>query len=708
MEVSTGTTSNITSNSATVGGQIIDLGEGVTQHGHYYGKTTGVKNTGIKTTNGVPKGTISFTSELKNLEEGTTYYYQAYITDGNETTFGTELSFSTTPLAPTVTTTSATSVTNSTANINGTVNANNQSTTVTFDYGLTSSYGSTINATPNPVTGNTSTNVSASLTGLSEGTLYHFRVNAVSPGGTVNGDDLTFTTSINPINPPAYVSSVVENAAPAILEMTYNLTLANIVPAASAFTVMVNSAARAVSSVAISGTKVMLTLPIAIVHGDIVTVAYTKPASNPLQTASGGQAATIGAQTVTNNTLCSAPSATSNSATNLGTTTATLNGTVNANSFSTTVTFEYGTNTSYGSTITATQSPISGSSNTAVSAGIAGLTPNTLYHYKVKTVNCGGAIDGNDMTFASLASVTTNAISNITSTTALSGGSIASGGGEIITSRGVCWSETVNPTIQNFKTTDGTGTGNFTSNLAGLTPTTTYYVKAYATNSAGTNYGNQVSFKTDFMCSTRLMDARDGKTYLTVQIGNQCWFAENLNVGIRIDGSIDQANNGVIEKYCYNNNESNCSLYGGLYQWDEMMQYTTSEMSQGVCPVGWHIPSDYEWKVLEMTLGMDQTSANAAGWRGTTEGGKLKAAGTTYWNSPNYGATNSSLFTAMPSGDRSSTGTFESLGYFTDFWTSTFIIDTQCWYRYLDADHSQVYRIDGNRKYGTSVRCVKD
>ncbi len=305
--------------------------------------------------------------------------------------------------------------------------------------------------------------------------------------------------------------------------------------------------------------------------------------------------------------------------------------------------------------------------------------------------------------------VTTGTSTATSPASATSGGNVTSDGGATVTARGVCWSTGENPTVAlSTKTSDGTGIGSFTSNITGLTANTLYHVRAYATNSAGTNYGNQVDIKTDFNCGTRLQDTRDGKTYLTVQIGNQCWFAENLNIGIRIDGSVDQTNNTVIEKYCYNNNESNCSLYGGLYQWDEMMQYSITEMSKGVCPVGWHIPSDFEWKVMEMALGMDQAEANTAGWRGSDEGGKLKAAGTTYWDSPNTGATNSSLFTALPSGDRTSTGAFESLGYFTDFWTSTFIIDTQCYYRYLDADHSQIYRIDGYRKFGTSVRCVKD
>jgi uncharacterized protein (TIGR02145 family)/uncharacterized repeat protein (TIGR02059 family) len=198
-----------------------------------------------------------------------------------------------------------------------------------------------------------------------------------------------------------YVSSAIQNILPIRLDMTYNSALANIVPATSAFTVMVNSVSRTVNTVTISGTKVMLTLASAVFYGDIVTVAYTKPASNPLQTTSGGQAASISAQPVTNNTLCSAPSAITNAATSFTNTTAILNGTVNANGCSTTITFDYGLTTSYGSTVTAGQSPLTGSNSTAVSAIVSGLISGQTYHFRVRASNSGGQNQtiGNDMTF---------------------------------------------------------------------------------------------------------------------------------------------------------------------------------------------------------------------------------------------------------------------------------------------------------------------
>jgi uncharacterized protein (TIGR02145 family)/uncharacterized repeat protein (TIGR02059 family) len=220
---------------------------------------------------------------------------------------------------------------------------------------------------------------------------------------TLGGLVLTFsaqtvTNNVSPVS-PVFLSSVIENATPNMLDMTYDLTLANVVPAISAFMVKVNSETRNINSVSIIGTKVRLTLTSAAVYGDILTVFYTKPTSNPLQTVSGGQAATISAQPVTNAILCSAPSATTNAVTNISTSTARFNGTINAKSASTTVTFEYGTTTNYGSTIAAIQNPITGSNNSAVSAVVTNLFPNTLYYYRVNAANCGGTTNGNQMDF---------------------------------------------------------------------------------------------------------------------------------------------------------------------------------------------------------------------------------------------------------------------------------------------------------------------
>lgn len=192
------------------------------------------------------------------------------------------------------------------------------------------------------------------------------------------------------------------------------------------------------------------------------------------------------------------PKATTQAATSVSTTSATLNGTVNANSLSTTVTFEYGTSTSYGSSVTASQSPITGNDNTNVSANISGLTLGTTYYFRTNATSSAGTTYGTQVSFITnnVPTLTTTELSSLTGTSAISGGNISSDGGATITAKGICWNTTGNPTVLDIITNDGSGTGSFTSSFNGLTIGTTYYVRAYAINSIGTGYGNQISFTT--------------------------------------------------------------------------------------------------------------------------------------------------------------------------------------------------------------------
>ena len=205
-----------------------------------------------------------------------------------------------------------------------------------------------------------------------------------------------------------------------------------------------------------------------------------------------------------------------------------------------------------------------------------------------------------------------------------------------------------------------------------------------------------------------------GQTYNTVVIGNQCWFKQNLNRGDKIDGATSQTNNGIIEKYCYNNNETNCGIYGGLYQWNEMMNYAASSNAnpsgvQGICPTGWHIPSDEEfckaWYRLDPTVG----SCSNTGPIGTDIGSKLKEAGTTHWMGPNTN-TNTSGFSALGAGMSAPGGYFYNSLHNTYYWTSReYESNTnQAWGRSLSYNQSDGNRADDAKYYGKSVRCVKD
>ncbi len=205
-----------------------------------------------------------------------------------------------------------------------------------------------------------------------------------------------------------------------------------------------------------------------------------------------------------------------------------------------------------------------------------------------------------------------------------------------------------------------------------------------------------------------ITDTRNSKEYPVVKIGNQWWMAKNLDIGEMIPDSTDMSYNDNIEKYCLYNNPAYCDTFGGLYQWDELMQYTITESAQGICPDGWHIPSDMDWKILEVQLGMSHAAADSVGYRGTNEGGKLKFTGSDFWAEPNNGATNEAGFNLLGAGARSPDGTTGYNGFMTDFWTSSAINDSMAWYRMFGNEESRIFRADGYKPYGTSARCVKN
>ena len=188
-----------------------------------------------------------------------------------------------------------------------------------------------------------------------------------------------------------------------------------------------------------------------------------------------------------------------------------------------------------------------------------------------------------------------------------------------------------------------------------------------------------------------------GNNYPVIGIGTQVWMAQNLNIGIRINGSLEQTDNQDIEKYCYSDLESNCDIYGGLYQWDEMMQYVTTEGIQGICPAGWHVPTDGEW--IELT--------NYLGGEGVA-GGMMKESGITHWSSPNTGATNSNGFSALPGGNRGGNGHFDYLTNYAGFWSSTENSSAGAWYRNLYYNGEGVSRFSYYKLYGFSCRCIQD
>jgi len=226
-----------------------------------------------------------------------------------------------------------------------------------------------------------------------------------------------------------------------------------------------------------------------------------------------------------------------------------------------------------------------------------------------------------------------------------------------------------------------------------LSDNTLYYWRVSASNNYGTSeYSSTWSFKTPpnpFNCGENIN--YEGVTYSTVKIGTQCWIKENINIGIMINSNQDQINNGIIEKYCYDNNPTNCNIYGGLYQWDEAMRYvTTPGYRRGICPNNWLIPTEAEFNTLAGTVGNDGNALKSIG-QGTGNGS----------------GTNTSGFSALLAGYRQSDSTFQSLYTVTIYWSST----PRFYYRHavgmeLFGSSDDIYIGTNIKSYGISVRCV--
>ena len=297
-------------------------------------------------------------------------------------------------------------------------------------------------------------------------------------------------------------------------------------------------------------------------------------------------------------------------------------------------------------------------------------------------------------------SITTDTITAITATTAISGGNISSDGGATVTARGVCWSTSTSPTIANNKTADGTGVGSFTSNLTGLTENTTYHLRAYATNSAGTAYGNEETFTTTNSSEPETVTDIDGNVYHTVTIGTQVWMVENLKTtkyrnGDPILNNTDNTEWSLLLSgaYCdYNNLPSYSEIYGKLYNW-----YAVNDI-RNIAPTGWHVPTDAEWTTLTTYLGGEIIA-----------GGKLKQMSTSLWTSPNTNATNSTGFAALPGGYRGLyQGAYDGVRFYGYWWSSTSYNETIAHVRRLNYDNAAVTPSGRTKYYDFSVRCIRD
>jgi uncharacterized protein (TIGR02145 family) len=325
---------------------------------------------------------------------------------------------------------------------------------------------------------------------------------------------------------------------------------------------------------------------------------------------------------------------------------------------------------------------------------ITGLIPSVTYYIRSYATNSVGTAYGEQFSFTTNINfpiLTSANIVTILATSAVSGGSITSEGGSPVTARGVCWSTSENPTTANNKTVDGNGSADFKSSMTGLLPEVTYYLRAYATNSYGTSYGDQKSF------TSALPDVQDadGNVYHTVRVlNNRVWMVENLKVTKYANGdpipNITDGSQWVAATsggWCnYNNDPLNGDTYGRLYNW-----YAVND-SRGIAPSGWHVPTREEWGLLYQR-NIDH----------------LKETGTVHWESPNSYTDNSSGFTALPGGRRISAD-FSDIRYYSYWWCSGVARDDPNIGRYEGLCYNTwAYNSGGASKFcGFSVRLIHD
>jgi uncharacterized protein (TIGR02145 family) len=311
-------------------------------------------------------------------------------------------------------------------------------------------------------------------------------------------------------------------------------------------------------------------------------------------------------------------------------------------------------------------------------------------------------------------------ISNVTADTAISGGSITDDGGSVVTARGVCWSSNTNPTVDDDKTSDGSGAGTFSSIITGFDPDISYNVRAYAINNAGTGYGNQVNFIYESPTGT-FHDIRDNNEYNWLRIGNQVWMTENLAYLPSVSPpSLNSQTIAYYYVYDYTGTSvseakatSNYATYGVLYNYVAALES---------CPSGWHLPSDTEWTELEVYLqnngyiysgyfdtdneretynAIAKSLATDTGWTSSIMSGSI---GNTDF--PDY--RNKSGFSALPGGYLNNDGTFKEIFNVCSLKSSTESSSSLVWGRMLLYYYQAVTRTNSSKSIGNSVRCLKD
>lgn len=590
---------------------------------------------------------------------------------------------------PLITSTNVSTVTETSATSGGTISSNGGGSVT--DRGVCWSITSNPDLTNNKTSdGRGNGSFTITITGLTPGTSYHLRAYATNSVGTGYGNDISFKTiaalaTLTTTEISAKTSSSASSGGNISADGGANITVRGVCWSTTANpTISENKTSDG------TGTGSFASILSGLKPG--VTYHVRAYATNSKGTSYGNDVTFI-----TNATI---PVLTGTvNVTRISSTTASSGGLVSSDGGASITAHGVCWSISHNPSITnsKTSDPIAGLDFTSI---ITGLLPGNTYYVRAYATNSAGTAYGNEIEYIlppEAPTLTTASIQLVTSTSALAGGTVTSDGGSAVTNLGVCFNTSGNPTIADFNTNLGAGVTIFTDSLTNLTPNTTYYLRAYATNNVGTGYGNDISFTTLELSGT-LTDI-DGNIYQINSIGTQMWMKENLKTNKLNDGTlIPVVINGSWSTLTipglgwYNNDPGTYKdKYGGYYNW-----YTIN--TGKLCPLGWRVPNDADWATLFNFLGGL-----------TVAGGKLKEAGLTNWKSPNTGATNESGFTGLPGGYRfpGDGSSFGGLSQIANWWTTSQADPNLGFHKQLQYDTPVVSQGGNVKNYGRNVRCVK-
>lgn len=682
---------DISFTSALLKGEITSIGpEPLEDHGILISMDAGpsienssVRSLGRRTSKGV------FSVNVTDLNDNTTYYFRTYIIYGGSYIYAKQI-FSFTTMKnkpPEVSSAIVKTITMTSASLTGEVVSDGGETTTISGFCWAAEEDPTINNCIDTTVNSVGTGVfNGIISELSPGTRYFARLYSANSKGTSYSSQVIFKTHNLPVVETASVTSITGISA---------ISGGNIIDDGGVGikargvcwdTSPSPTTEHATKTTDGSGNGVFVSLLSGLFQGTVYFIrAY---ATNHYGSSYGTE--------MSFSTSGSSPDIMTGSIASLTSSSVEFRGMVNTYGYQSTITFEYGLTDSYGEETEVIQAADYDGDITLVSAVVTGLEEGTEYHYRVKSVNQEETNYGNDVMFTTLVLPS----ANTTDATAVSSTSVLLEG--IINPNGVPTEATFEYGLTNGYGSEieiaespfNTNTGiNIEAWLSDLEPLTTYHYRIKAKSQAGITYGEDITFTTPGL----LTDA-DGNIYNTVIIQGKTWMKENLKTKKYSDASNIPfvADGGEWSRlsspgYCwYKNDETRYKdKYGAIYNW-----YVVN--SNNICPVGWHVPTDDDWTSLVDYLGEDDA------------GSMLKATGTEYWEGTNDEATNQTGFTALPGGGRYFTGSFSFSGYHGSWWTTTESSISTAWTRCIYHDECVVERNNFDKRYGFSIRCVRD